>query len=47
MFLQKSKIQTVGNQKKEKKSVNLFQKILIIHIYVSSENVQCFIRAFL
>ena len=47
IFLQKSKIQTVGNGKKLFPSVTSFQKILIFHICVSSENAQCFVGAFL
>ena len=46
IFLQKSKIQTVGNGK-ENFSVNSFQKILIFYIRVFSENAQCFVGAFL
>ena len=47
IFLQKLKIQTVGNGKKLFPSVTSFQKILIFHICVSSENAQCFVGAFL
>ena len=46
IFLQKSKIQKVGNRKKVF-SVNSIQEFFIFHICVSSENAQCFLRAFL
>ena len=42
-ILQKSKIKTVGNRKTIFFSVNLFQKILIFQICVSSENAQWFV----
>ena len=48
IFLEKSKIQTVGNGKKKKNfSVILFQKFLIFHICGFSENAQCVVGAFL
>ena len=43
IILQKSKIKTVGNRKTIFVSVNLFQKILIFQICVSSENAQWFV----
>ena len=43
IILQKSKIKTVGNRKTIFFSVNLFQKILIFQICVSSENAQWFV----
>ena len=46
IFLQKSKMQTVGNRKKIS-SVNSFQKIKIFHICVSAKNTQWFLGAFL
>ena len=45
--LTKIKKQTVENRKTIFFSVNLFQKMLIFHIRVSSENAQCFVGAFL
>ena len=47
MFLQKSKIQTVGERKNIYFSVISFQKFLIFPIWAFSENAQCFVRAFL
>ena len=47
IFLQKSKIKTLGSRKKIFFSVNSFQKILTFHICVSSENTQCFVGAVL
>ena len=46
IFLQKSKIKTVENESNFF-SVNSLQKILIFHIYISSENAQCLVGAFL
>ena len=45
IFLQKSKIQTVG--KRKKKLVILFQKFLVFPIWAFSENAQSFVGAFL
>ena len=46
IFLEKSKIKTAWNRKK-KISANSFQRILIFHICVSSENAQFFAQSFL
>ena len=47
MFLQKSKIQTVGKRKKMYISVISFQEFVNFHIWAFSENVQCFVEVFL
>ena len=46
IFFKKSEIKSVGNRKKNFFSANLFQKILIFHISVSSGIAQCFVGAF-
>ena len=47
IFLQISKIKTLGNRKTIFFSVNSFQKILTFHISVSSENTLRFVGTFL